>query len=122
MAEITIKKFYTLDSGEISGMFSISKEKATKALRHELIELEGVEAEITPVKAPALITEPLCPGDIRIKIQEHLMAIDNLSVQMMGVTLLAPKKEAPAPGAIELPLGRDAGGAPVSEETEEESK
>lgn len=106
MARITIRKFYTLDNGDISGMFHIPKDSATKALRHELIELEGVEAELSPAQAPALITEPLSPIDIRLAIEGHQRAISNLVVQLMD----APRPLLPKLHLEQLPLGRTGAG------------
>lgn len=51
------------------------------------------EVEIGLATAPALITEPLSPGDIRMKIEEHQRAISNLVVMMMNRLSVAARAD-----------------------------
>jgi hypothetical protein len=108
MAEIIIKKSYVLDNGDVSGMFSVPAAQVTEDLRIELVRLEGKPGIITakPIEAPALITEPLTPGDIRVKIEGLQREISNLVVMLMDRTVASSHIEPDTEGSRLCP-GRE---------------
>lgn len=114
MARITIVKSYALEDGSISGMFKIPKQSATNALRHELIELEGVEAEISLAQAPAPITEPLSLADegrdLRNRQNDLTMEFSAYIVRVASMEQGAETLHAMTVSEPQLSLGRCAEG------------
>ena len=45
--KVNVIKTYKLENGDVSGMFKIPADKVTAQARHELIDLEGVDAELS---------------------------------------------------------------------------
>ncbi len=74
MAIIQILKSYKVDNGDVSGMFKIPADKVTPQMRHDLIDLEGKDAELVLVDAEVVPddTVPLTIEQMSLKIAKAL--------------------------------------------------
>lgn len=64
MIRINIVKSYKLDNGDVSGMFKIPADRITAQVRHELIDFEGVEAELSLPMAQVNPAEATTPEEL----------------------------------------------------------